>query len=210
MSLLFLTSSHSFVGEGVKMRDLFFFFTLKHSLNILLYFFLTLSPSLNKLLFFFLTLSPSLNKLLFSLLTLSYSSNKLLFFFPTLCHRLNILLLFFHFWVTIWTNCSSSSSYSLWVTVWTYDSFPFSPRKQMKDLFPSQNLEAGPFTLITLAQRTENDMSKWSSQVTWLQYWIAGLGTHQCGIFQCVNIHHLNYFHWLCPPSPLICAEFSG
>ena len=95
MSLLFLTSSHSFVGEGVKMRDLFFFFTLKHSLNILLYFFLTLSPSLNKLLFFFLTLSPSLNKLLFSLLTLSYSSNKLLFFFPTLCHRLNILLLFF-------------------------------------------------------------------------------------------------------------------
>ena len=86
MSLLFLTSSHSFVGEGVKMRDLFFFFTLKHSLNILLY--------------FFLTLSPSLNKLLFSLLTLSYSSNKLLFFFPTLCHRLNILLLFFHFWLS--------------------------------------------------------------------------------------------------------------
>ena len=100
MSLLFLTSSHSFVGEGVKMRDLFFFFTLKHSLNILLYFFLTLSPSLNKLLYFFLTLSPSLNKLLFSLLTLSYSSNKLLFFFPTLCHRLNILLLFFHFWLS--------------------------------------------------------------------------------------------------------------
>ena len=100
MSLLFLTSSHSFVGEGVKMRDLFFFFTLKHSLNILLYFFLTLSPSLKKLLYFFLTLSPSLNKLLFSLLTLSYSSNKLLFFFPTLCHRLNILLLFFHFWLS--------------------------------------------------------------------------------------------------------------
>jgi hypothetical protein len=38
----------------------------------------------------------------------------------------------------------------------------------MKDLFPSQNLEAGPFTIITLAQRTDNDMSKWSSQVRYL------------------------------------------
>lgn len=42
---------------------------------------------------------------------------------------------------------------------------PILLRKQMKDLFPGQNLEAGPFTIITLAQRTDNDMSKWSSQV---------------------------------------------
>lgn len=42
---------------------------------------------------------------------------------------------------------------------------PILLRKQMKDLFPAQNLESGPFTIITLAQQTENDMSKWSSQV---------------------------------------------
>jgi hypothetical protein len=42
---------------------------------------------------------------------------------------------------------------------------PILLRKQMKDLFPAQNLESGPFTIITLAQKTENDMSKWSGKV---------------------------------------------
>ena len=81
MSLLFLTSSHSFVGEGVKMRDLFYFFTLKHSLSYCSTSFSLRVPVWTNCSTSFSPLSPSLNKLLSSLLTLSYSSNKLLFFF---------------------------------------------------------------------------------------------------------------------------------
>jgi hypothetical protein len=42
---------------------------------------------------------------------------------------------------------------------------PLLLRKEMKALFPAQNIEAGSFTTITYSQKTENDMSKWSEQV---------------------------------------------
>lgn len=33
------------------------------------------------------------------------------------------------------------------------------------DLFPERNTLMGPFTVITLAQHTENDMTMWSTEV---------------------------------------------
>ena len=54
----------------------------------------------------------------------------------------------------------------------------------MKDLFPGQNLDAGPFTIITLAQKTVNDMSKWSSQV-------GGVGTLRYGTGTPPTYHYL-------------------
>ncbi|XP_023338224.1 methylmalonic aciduria and homocystinuria type D protein, mitochondrial [Eurytemora carolleeae] len=42
---------------------------------------------------------------------------------------------------------------------------PLLLRKEMKALFPSQNIDNGNFTTITYSQKTENDMSKWSDQV---------------------------------------------
>jgi len=42
---------------------------------------------------------------------------------------------------------------------------PLLLRKEMRALFPQQNLEAGNLTTITLSQKTENDMSKWSEEI---------------------------------------------
>jgi len=38
-------------------------------------------------------------------------------------------------------------------------------RKDFADLFPDRNTMEGPFTVITLSQRTTNDMSMWSMEV---------------------------------------------
>jgi len=38
-------------------------------------------------------------------------------------------------------------------------------KKQMSELFPGQNIETAPFTVITMARKTRNDMSEWSDDV---------------------------------------------
>jgi hypothetical protein len=85
----------------------------------------------------------------------------------------------------------------------------------MKDLFPGQNLEAGPFTIITLAQRTDNDMSKWSNQVPYSSRAVLGIRDpvhltpgirirdeffpdSGCGPFILVKISYMYYFQNPC------------
>ncbi|KAH9503251.1 hypothetical protein Btru_068559 [Bulinus truncatus] len=38
-------------------------------------------------------------------------------------------------------------------------------RKEFKDLFPQRNIMEGDLTVITISMKTENDMTKWSSEV---------------------------------------------
>jgi len=44
-------------------------------------------------------------------------------------------------------------------------SAPLLLRKQMADLFPGQNIQEGPLTVLTLALRTQHDMSAWSPEM---------------------------------------------
>lgn len=44
-------------------------------------------------------------------------------------------------------------------------STPLLLRSQMAGLFPGQNILNGPFTVITMARKTSNDMSEWSDEV---------------------------------------------
>jgi len=68
--------------------------------------------------------------------------------------------------------CASPSVLSRFPTLPSSDMLELTPhdapmllRKQMADLFPGQKLDEGALTVVTLAIKTENDMSAWSEEM---------------------------------------------